>query len=42
MTYVTCPTMRYHPAVVVQIGGNRQTDFLDFAKGELLPALREG
>jgi G6PDH family F420-dependent oxidoreductase len=26
---------------LVQIGGDHQSDFLDFAKGELLPALRE-
>jgi G6PDH family F420-dependent oxidoreductase len=26
---------------LVQIGGDHQADFLDFAKGELLPALRE-
>ncbi|WNV84338.1 TIGR03557 family F420-dependent LLM class oxidoreductase [Umezawaea sp. Da 62-37] len=26
---------------LVQVGGDHQTDFLDFAKGELLPALRE-
>lgn len=35
MTYVTCPTMRYHPAVVAQPA------FLDWAERELLPALRE-
>ncbi|MET1073383.1 MAG: TIGR03557 family F420-dependent LLM class oxidoreductase [Umezawaea sp.] len=27
---------------LVQVGGDHQDDFLDFAKGELLPALREG
>jgi G6PDH family F420-dependent oxidoreductase len=26
---------------LVQVGGDHQSDFLDFAKGELLPALRE-
>lgn len=35
MTCVTCPTIRYHPAVVAQPA------FLDWAEHELLPALRE-
>jgi G6PDH family F420-dependent oxidoreductase len=49
MTYVTCPTVRYHPAVLrarprgalVQIGGQTQADFPSVAAHELLPALRE-